>query len=676
MFQGFQDSIQAKLDEAKAAVVGQYDTAVAGKRLLDEGGAAAWASIDAKADCVRAEAFHASLLADFDGLGANYAELSGMLREAAQTSAASSLLGDPDLSDVDAIRGFGPLAEVCSQRAHSFAFASVSLGVPAPTKQVCSNTPSEDVAAKIVWTWRQHHDNVAKPTAEAWNDKVAQPWQQSVDSTRASIQCGVDSTKDAFRLWNPDGTPNIAHRPVGPQISRDSHGAPSSQRGKGSGKSAATTTDIDSFQGPPPPRGDDGDVDGCDLDESIHADPVQSKIERIVKLQAAKKEAVESEDFDRAKKLKSEIEDMQNQATEEAAAKTKAEEEAAEKLAAEIAQLEAKKADAIEVEDFDLAKTLKSELLDLQNQATEAAAAKAKAEEDAEEQAAQDALEAEIAEIEKAALETAAQEAQEAAIEKAAQDSLAAEKKKAEEAALEKAAQDAFDAELADMDVQKAEAIANEDFDEAKRLKLQIQDLKKQAIEEADAQKKVDEEEALQKAARDATAAEITELEAQKAEAIKVEDFDSAKRLKTEIEGRQNIAIHIEEAFAKRKAEEKGAQDVVAAERAPSEDASHKASRETTAESPAKTEPDQAKTPDAKKDDVPVQTPDSEKAQVEKTPEKQGDKTPEAIDSEEKQGQKAEDGSQNVSAQVGKPTATGALPAETDTSEEPSVVHL
>ena len=48
MFQGLQDWSRAKLDVAKTGI----DTALAGKRLLDGGGDAAWVSIDAKAECV------------------------------------------------------------------------------------------------------------------------------------------------------------------------------------------------------------------------------------------------------------------------------------------------------------------------------------------------------------------------------------------------------------------------------------------------------------------------------------------------------------------------------------------------------------------------------------------------------------------------------------------------
>jgi len=116
--------------------------------------------------------------------------------------------------------------------------------------------------------------------------------------------------------------------------------------------------------------------------------------------EAGKNEAIKSEGFDLAKKFKSELHDVQNQRTllqrDEAAAKKKAEEDFAEELAAKISEVEAQKKTASEVRDLAFAKMkAKIELLDLQNQAAQAAKAKRKAEEEAAEKAAQDALVAE-----------------------------------------------------------------------------------------------------------------------------------------------------------------------------------------------------------------------------------------------------------------------------------------
>lgn len=574
MLQGLQDWSRAKLDEAKTGI----DTALAGKRLLDDGGDGAWVSIEAKAECVRAEAFHASLLADLDGLGANYEDLSCLLREVKQRSAASSLLGDADLSEVDSIKGFGPLADATSKTADAFAMAFIRLGVSAPTMEM---TPSEDVAAGIVATWKQHHDNVVKPTAAVL--------QQGVDSTAATLQSGVDSALDAV-----SGS-------MGLQVS--------------------TPASRDNITMPVLPSGDNGDITECKLDEdtltiainrseSLHPSgvkqtspvdalfdgldlqsgstelfipcyanlaevvqegeedtSVESKTDVIADLEASKRKAIANEDFDLANKFKSKIHDAQNQRRllekDEAAAKKKAEDAAAENLVAKIAELDTKKKEAIKVEDFDLAKTLKSELQDLQKQATEAAAAKTKAEEEAAEKAAEDARAAEETKAEEVAVEQAAQDALEAAREKAAQAARETEERRVEEAALEKAADDARDAKVTELEARKAEAIRAEDFDLAKSLKAEIQDLKNQATDEA-ATRKEAEKEAAEKVAQEALAMEIIELEAQKAKAIRSDDFDLAEKLSSEIQALRTKIIPEEAAAKAQDMEEAEADELVA----------------------------------------------------------------------------------------------------------------
>merc|ERR1712194_264803 len=99
---------------------------------------------------------------------------------------------------------------------------------------------------------------------------------------------------------------------------------------------------------------------------------------------------IKAEDFDLAKTLKAEIQDLKNQALDEAAAKMEAKKEAAEKaaqcaLAMEIIELEAQKGKAIRTDDFDLAKKLLSEIQTMQSKMSpEKDAAKAQDLEDAE----------------------------------------------------------------------------------------------------------------------------------------------------------------------------------------------------------------------------------------------------------------------------------------------------
>lgn len=178
MFKGLQDLAQSKLQEAKASVNSaaaqaqeRIGTAKAAKKLLDDGGESAQASILAKADCIRSASFDAELFSDIKVLAGCFEDVSGQMRQA-------KLL--EQVAGISKVEDFEPLSELYSQRAHVLGEIIGMLEKPVDTFTM---TPSERDAASIA-------------------------------SQKALLRAGVESTKDAFRLWNADGTPNVSYRPV------------------------------------------------------------------------------------------------------------------------------------------------------------------------------------------------------------------------------------------------------------------------------------------------------------------------------------------------------------------------------------------------------------------------------------------------------------------------------